>query len=84
MSDRPTVGRVVHYRSHGSPVLPAGSQKYESKCRAAIVTDVTGFSHMAALAVLNPMGLFFDDGCDFDPSARKGGTWHWPERDDAS
>ncbi|WP_282203880.1 hypothetical protein [Kitasatospora fiedleri] len=37
---RPTVGRVVHYHSHGSPVLEDGSQRYESRPRAAIVTDV--------------------------------------------
>jgi hypothetical protein len=38
---RPTVGRVVHYYySHGSPVRSDGSQRYPSRPRAAIITDV--------------------------------------------
>lgn len=37
---RPTVGRPVHYVSHGSPVRADGAQAYEPQCRAAIVTEV--------------------------------------------
>ncbi|MEO6084704.1 MAG: hypothetical protein ABIQ18_16505 [Umezawaea sp.] len=36
----PSVGRIVHYVSHGTPVRPDGSQAYTSECRAAIVTAV--------------------------------------------
>lgn len=89
----PSVGRIVHYVSHGSPVLPDGSQKYAPQTRAAIITAVTlseGPSDevvtTVSLAVLNPTGLFFDadvphaDGPS-DPSARAvGGSWHWPPR----
>lgn len=37
---QPSVGRIVHYVSEGSPVLPDGTQKYPSKCRAADITEV--------------------------------------------
>lgn len=36
----PSVGRIVHYVSEGSPVRPDGTQKYRSVCRAATVTEV--------------------------------------------
>ncbi|OKI19322.1 hypothetical protein [Streptomyces sp. CB03911] len=40
---RPKVGDVVHYYSHGSPVLYDGSQRYPSKPRAAMITDVPAY-----------------------------------------
>ncbi|MEV7422883.1 hypothetical protein [Streptomyces sp. NPDC091212] len=40
MSQQPTVGRTVHYVSHGTPVRPDGTQAFPSRCRAAIVTEV--------------------------------------------
>lgn len=80
---KPTVGSPVHYQSHGSPVLPDGSQRYASECRAAIVTEVTD-GHTVGLCVLNPTGQFFSQGIVFDddddPKQRAGGSWHWPER----
>ena len=79
----PSVGRVVHYVSHGSPVRPDGSQEFTSVCRAAIVTEVTD-DHTVGLCVLNPTGQFFKQGVIFDddddPAKRAGGSWHWPER----
>ncbi len=77
---KPSIGRVVHYVSHGTPKKDDGSQAYASECRAAIVTKVTNSTNVG-LAVLNPSGMFFHesvllDGKD-DPA---GGTWHWPER----
>lgn len=36
----PTVNRMVHYISHGTPLRPDGSQAYTSRCRAAIITEV--------------------------------------------
>jgi len=71
---RPSVGRIVHYVSYGTP-----GGEYTSQCRAAIVTEVpnTNFGEgeeNIGLAVLNPTGLFFhsiaDGGCDYD----EGGT----------
>jgi len=83
MSEQPTVGRIVHYLSHGSPVLPDGSQKYKPECRAAVVTqNILGFmdTPLVGMAVLNPTGMFFEYGCPEDPTAAMGGSWHWPER----
>lgn len=37
---KPTVGRVVHYRAHGTPIREDGSQAFPSVCRAAHVTEV--------------------------------------------
>ncbi len=37
---KPSVGRVVHYVSHGTPVRGDGNQAFKSECRAAIVTEV--------------------------------------------
>jgi hypothetical protein len=90
---QPSVGRVVHYVSYGTP-----GGEYTSQCRAAIVTeglDPDGADADLAkvgLAVLNPEGMFFNRGVRYDeggasdtpgaPIARSyaGGTWHWPER----
>jgi hypothetical protein len=91
---KPSVGRVVHYVSHGSPVHEDGTQAYKSECRAAIVTE-TDTSDTVGLCVLNPTGQFFDrtvvhDGGDrasehvyswsCDGRSHVGGTWHWPAR----
>lgn len=75
---KPSIGRIVHYVSYGTP-----GGEYASQCRAAIVTE-TDTSDTVGLAVLNPAGVFFDrtvthsepDGVSTPP----GGTWHWPER----
>ena len=92
MTQTPTVGRIVHYVSHGSPVLPDGSQKYAPQVRAAIVTAVTHSEGPSgevvtavSLAVLNPTGLFFDPAVPYaEPSTPNepivGGSWHWPPR----
>ncbi|MEU1496979.1 hypothetical protein [Streptomyces sp. NPDC005732] len=85
---QPSVGRIVHYVSHGSPVLPDGSQTYPSQCRAAIVTatdlnpDDTPEPGQVfvGLAVLNPEGMFFNSCVLQDEQDHHGGSWHWPER----
>lgn len=82
----PTVGRIVHYVSYGTP---AG--EYVSECRAAVVTAVCDepFDNSederdcVSLAVLNPTGVFFNEHVGHDDMAGDGpvgGTWHWPER----
>ncbi|MFE4697300.1 hypothetical protein ACFRIC_09420 [Streptomyces sp. NPDC056738] len=58
----PRIGQTVHYVSHGTPLQADGSQAYNSRCRAAIVTEEnTTPDHptQVGLAVLNPTGLFF-------------------------
>lgn len=87
---QPSVGRIVHHVSCGTP-----GGEYTSQCRAAIVTEVcdnpggidpeTG-SPCASLAVLNPTGMFFNTHVPYEhedngPGGKpRGGTWHWPER----
>jgi hypothetical protein len=92
---QPSVGRVVHYVSPGTPVRADGTQAFTAQCRAAIVTEVGDPDGADAdlgrvgLCVLNPTGQFFHalaaGGCRYadepDGSGRMpGGTWHWPER----
>lgn len=69
----PTVSRMVHYVSYGTP-----GGEYTSQCRAAVVTEART-SGSVSLAVLNPTGLFFNDDVAYSED-HKGGTWHWPER----
>ena len=88
---QPSVGRIVHYVSHGTPVREDGTQAYIKQCRAAIVTAVNGPAIEPAtledsemfdvgLCVLNPTGMFFHEHVVQMEQAHDGGTWHWPER----
>lgn len=72
----PSVGRIVHYVSYGTP-----GGEYTSECRAAVVTEVFR-EDVVSLCVLNPTGQFFNQRVELgDPQPRAlGGTWHWPER----
>jgi hypothetical protein len=78
---RPSVGRIVHYVSYGTP-----GGEYKRECRAAIVTEVQADPHTSVgLCVLNPTGQFFNRAVPYDetggdPASALGGTWHWPER----
>jgi hypothetical protein len=91
---RPSIGRIVHYRSHGTPVREDGTQAHPPRCRAALITDVydddnphpdpevvpgVEGAEWVALHVFNPRGDFYDDACH-DELTKLGGTWHWPER----
>jgi hypothetical protein len=78
---KPSVGRTVHYVSHGTPPRADGSQAYTSECRAAIVTIVNP-DGTVGLCVLNPTGQFFNSSISGDFTEKSGGTWHWPERVD--
>jgi hypothetical protein len=88
---KPTVGRIVHYVSYGTPVRGDGSQAYDSRCRAAVITEVGGRAvdpgtmgevdaWVVGLCVLNPEGQFFNRGVVQMEHGHDGGTWHWPER----
>lgn len=80
MSSAPTVGRIVHYRSYGTP-----GGEYVGECRAAVVTETAeqayhsppGFEDTVGLCVLSPTGQHFDRAVHHD-EAKAGGTWHWP------
>jgi len=77
---KPTVGRIVHYVSYGTP-----GGEYRSECRAAVVTEVPeGVEDPQAigLCVLNPTGMFFNRTVPYHDGgeAHAGGSWHWPER----
>lgn len=50
--NQPTVGRVAHYVSYGTP-----NGEYKSVCRAAIVTEV-GRDGAVSLCVLTPPASF--------------------------
>ncbi|TDD24999.1 hypothetical protein E1287_37705 [Actinomadura sp. KC06] len=87
---KPSVGRIVHYVSYGTP-----GGEYTPQCRAAIITEVPHVDEArtpelhaegeelqargrVGLALLNPSGMFFNEA-DYDEQ-HHGGTWHWPER----
>lgn len=82
----PSVGRIVHYVSYGTP-----GGEYSSECRAAIITE-TNTSDTVGLCVFNPTGQFFNRTVSHDElpppdkilpherTSHKPGTWHWPER----
>lgn len=80
---QPSVGRMVHYVSHGTPPRSDGSQAFTSECRAAQITEV-GDNDIVGLCVVNPSGLFFhplgSGGVHHQENERAGGSWHWPER----
>lgn len=68
----PTVGRIVHYVSYGTP-----GGEYPSTCRAAVIAAVRD-GHVD-LVVFNPEGLFFNHSVPQQEPLGPGGTWHWPE-----
>lgn len=78
----PSVGRIVHYVSYGTP-----GGEYTSECRAAIVTEVPTYpegddrnGNVVGLAVFNPTGVFLNCELSYSQDTRVGGTWHWPEK----
>jgi len=85
----PSVGRIVHYVSYGTP-----GGEYTSECRAAVITAVHGSDPVPEngvpyvdLFVMNPTGVFLNQQCRYehedngpDEGKPRGGTWHWPER----
>jgi hypothetical protein len=86
---QPSVGRIVHYVSHGTPPRSDGTQAFTSQCRAAIITEVDSEPGMEAaervgLCVLNPTGQFFHSlaagGSWHQENEHASGSWHWPER----
>ena len=74
---KPSVGRIVHYVSYGTP-----GGEFGSECRAAIVTETDPGDPVerVGLCVLNPTGQFFNRTVPHSEDENQGGTWHWPER----
>lgn len=77
----PTIGRIVHYHSYGTP-----GGEYLPLPRAAIITAVRhdadtteGIEGDVSLAVLNPSGMFFDPHVEYSETPRPG-HWSWPPR----
>ena len=83
MSQQPSVGRIVHYQSYGTP-----GGEYLPEPRAAIVTAVKEVKrsggapsiYHASLAVLNPTGMFFNENIWYSEDP-KPGHWNWPPRE---
>ena len=78
---KPTIGRVVHYQSFGTP-----GGEHLPEPRAAIITTVlpaptADVTPAVGLAVLNPTGVFFNTDVPHSPTP-KPGPWNWPPRDD--
>lgn len=68
----PTVGRIVHYQSYGTP-----KGEYIPLPRAAVITEIHP-ENVVRLCILNPTGLFF---CKADFSENpKPGCWNWPPK----
>jgi len=79
----PTVGRIVHYVSYGTP-----GGEFATEHRAAIITACAGNDDTTvSLCVLNPTGMFFNEDVPYSIAINQhgifasGGSWHWPERD---
>lgn len=79
---KPTVGRIVHYQSYGTP----GGEHLPSP-RAAVITEVghDGIESTfeatgeVGLCVMNPTGLFLNRNVPFSETP-KPGCWNWPPR----
>lgn len=84
----PSVGRVVHYVSYGTP-----GGEYSKECRAAIITEVGEYppgvsqadrANIAipiGLAVLNPTGMFFNRGVMQSEGGETPGSPNCPDSD---
>jgi hypothetical protein len=74
MEQKPSVGRIVHYQSFGTP-----GGEYLPAPRAAVVTQVNGEAGSVGLCILNPTGQFFNQSVPYSAEP-KPGHWNWPPR----
>ncbi len=73
MEQKPSIGRIVHYQSYGTP-----GGEFLPKPRAAIIADVRDDGTTCDVVVFNPQGLFFNS-VPFSGEP-KPGCWNWPPR----
>jgi hypothetical protein len=72
---KPSVGRIVHYQSYGTP-----GGEYLPSPRAAIVTEIDPNDEFTVgLCVLNPTGQFFNRNVAYSADP-KPGHWKWPAK----
>jgi hypothetical protein len=83
---KPSVGRIVHYQSYGTP-----NGEYNSHARAAVITGVTPVTgsiaegtpeeaqYVVALCILNPTGQFFNTDVKYSVEPLPG-CWNWPPK----
>ncbi len=79
MLQTPSIGRIVHYHSYGTP-----GGEYASEPRAAIITAVSAYDDGTVistvdLCVLNPEGMFFNRAVKYSDEPTPG-HWTWPPR----
>ncbi len=77
MDQKPSVGRIVHYHSFGTP-----GGEYLPAARAAVVTQVHADGDApgdVGLCILNPAGMFFNERVHY-AEAPTPGRWNWPPR----
>jgi hypothetical protein len=74
VEQKPSVGRIVHYQSFGTP-----GGEYLPAPRAAVVTQVNEEAGSVGLCILNPTGQFFNVAVPFSAEP-KPGHWNWPPR----
>lgn len=78
---KPTIGRIVHYHSYGTP-----GGEFKPLPRAAIVTAVNvgppGDDDSVSLCAINPTGVFFNEHVRHAPDDKPTpGHWNWPPRE---
>ena len=73
MEQKPSVGRIVHYQSYGTP-----GGEYKPLPRAAVITEVHSDT-CVGLCILNPTGMFFTQSVNFSDHPLPG-HWNWPPR----
>ena len=82
---KPTLGRIVLYRRHGSP-----NGQHAAEDSPAVITRVypeasdVGRDKCVDLCVMNPSGLYFDQRTPYDTGGDgadpKPGHWRWLPR----
>jgi len=96
VGQKPSVGRTVHFVSHGTPFRPDGSQEFTSECRAAVITEVGPETEsnlqLAEVEHWDEEALHLVGLCVLNPTGvffkqgvrwhpnNRAGTWHYPER----